>query len=329
MKKILLMALMAATMVGCSQNEEIENAGEKSPIKLGAVVKASTKAAVTDNATFNTFTVIGYITDAEMTASSALGTAFIPATKIEKSGNEWTTTELDYYWPYQKKVQFFATSPAQTVDTPTAGYPTFDYTIKGTSALQEDLVAAKKIDQTKDAEDVAANGVVLPFTHALTQINFSVKGADAYTYKVSSITIEGVSNKGTYSFENAQWTKLAVDGEAPVYKYPLMDNASVTGVTGVPVGAVDAALMLMPQSMPDTDGAGIVTVIYQVFNKEIPISEVFTATADLKGSTAWTPATKIRYTITLDNKGSKITLGKPSVGDWATADTGVELPKKP
>lgn len=321
MKKILLVALAAAAMVSCSQNEEIENAAQKTKIKMGAVVGSTTKAVVTDNTNFDTFTVVGYVTDGAMTPTTTFGEAFIPATKIDKSGASWGTKELDYYWPYNKNVQFFATSPAQTLTVAT-GYPTFDYTVKGTSTEQEDLVAAKMIDQ--DKTKAGDNGVVLPFTHALTQVNFSVKGADAYTYKVSSITIKGLMNKGKYSFETGQWTSLDVDGEAPVYSYPLITDASVTGTEGVAIGDTDAALMLIPQEMPAT--GGVVTVEYQVFSQNTPISEVFTATADLAGTTAWKPGTKVRYTITLDNKGSKIVLGIPTVGGWTDAD--VNLPKK-
>ena len=38
MKKILLAAVAALAIVGCSQNEEIEKAGEKAEINFGAVV---------------------------------------------------------------------------------------------------------------------------------------------------------------------------------------------------------------------------------------------------------------------------------------------------
>ena len=57
MKKILLAAVAALAIVGCSQNEEIEKAGEKAEINFGTVVKAGTKAAITETDNFATFTV--------------------------------------------------------------------------------------------------------------------------------------------------------------------------------------------------------------------------------------------------------------------------------
>lgn len=53
MKKILLAAVAALAIVGCSQNEEIEKAGEKAEINFGTVVKAGTKAAITETGKFS------------------------------------------------------------------------------------------------------------------------------------------------------------------------------------------------------------------------------------------------------------------------------------
>lgn len=63
MKKILLAAVAALAIVGCSQNEEIEKAGEKAEINVGTVVKTGTKAVVTDNGNFNAFTVKAYVVE--------------------------------------------------------------------------------------------------------------------------------------------------------------------------------------------------------------------------------------------------------------------------
>lgn len=48
MKKILLAAVAALAIVGCSQNEEIEKAGEKAEINFGTIVSKTTRAAVTN-----------------------------------------------------------------------------------------------------------------------------------------------------------------------------------------------------------------------------------------------------------------------------------------
>lgn len=319
MKKILFLAMAAAALVSCSQNEEFENAAQKAEIKFAGVVKASTKATVVDNTNFEKFTVNGYATSGEMTNSTQLSTGFIDNYDVTKSGDTWGTTTTNFYWPFNQKVQFFATSPKQALDiTTAAGYPTFSYTIAATSAEQKDLLVAKALNQTKETSGVADNGVVLTFNHALTQVNFSVKGEDENTYKVSSITISGVGNTGTYKFEDNSWE--SVSGSNITYSYPLIADLAVTGTTAIPAGADGAALMLMPQAMPTTADVAKVTVTYQVFkaNTQIPLSDEITADADLKSSTDWAPGNQFRYTLTLANEGDKIILGKPTVAGWDT-----------
>lgn len=317
MKKILFLAMAAAALVSCSQNEEFENAGQKAEIKFAGVVKASTKATVIDNTNFNSFTVNGYVTAGDMAKDTQLSTGFIDNHDVTKSGNAWGKTTTDFYWPFNQKVQFFATSPKQTLDiTTTAGYPTFSYTIAATSDKQEDLLVAKALNQTKETPGVADNGVVLTFNHALTQVNFSVKGEDENTYKVTSITISGVGNTGTYKFEDNTWK--SVSGSNITYSYPLKEGLAVTGTTAIPAGADGAALMLMPQSMPTGIGTAKITVAYQVFKGDVPLSDVITADADLQSTTNWAPGKQLRYTLTLTNRGDKIILGVPKVEEWTT-----------
>lgn len=94
-------------------------------------------------------------------------------------------------------LQFFAYgnpgTGALTYNQPAAGaiYPSITYTVADV-VTQTDLVAAKAMDATKASN---ASGVSLKFGHILTQINFTVKAADALTYKLKTLTISGVHNK--------------------------------------------------------------------------------------------------------------------------------------
>ena len=90
-----------------------------------------------------------------------------------------------------------------TYNQPAAGaiYPSITYTVADVAA-QTDLVAAKVTDATKASN---ASGVSLKFGHILTQINFTVKAADALTYKLKTLAISGVHNKGTYGFDDSTW----------------------------------------------------------------------------------------------------------------------------
>lgn len=196
MRKILLVALAAAAMVSCSENEEFENGSTANRIQFGTVVKTGTKALVATTENFSAFTVSAYKTTDVMGPTVQLSTGFMDDVEVTKPSAEWQYAG-NYYWPISGKLQFFATSPAQTLDiTTAAGYPNFDYTVKAV-ADQEDLVAANVIDQVK-----SESAISLPFQHLLTQVNFTIKGEVAdFIYTVSKLVIKGARDKATFTFD--------------------------------------------------------------------------------------------------------------------------------
>lgn len=321
MKKILFVALAAATMMSCTENEVIENAGNKKVVKFGTAVSSTTRAAITDITALQAsgFTVYAYNTGADAAGTGVLNKVFMDNLAVSYSAPNWAFTGT-YYWPLDQKIQFFAyaTDAAATYKAETTDkYPTITYTIAETSAAQKDFVVAKATDQTQATSE---NGVKLTFDHALTQVNFSVKGDDAdLTYKVTSIEIAGVANVGTYSYATDTWTAT---GTAGTYSYPIDANASVTGTTAVALEQKDGALMLMPQTLP---ADAKINIVYQVFNADdVAVSKVITTSVPLKDTIAWGEGKKIRYTLTLANNAAKVSFGA-EVGDWsATDDSNVE-----
>lgn len=321
MKKILFVALAAATMMSCTENEVIENAGNKKVVKFGTAVSSTTRAAITDITALQAsgFTVYAYNTGADAAGTGKLNKVFMDGLGVSYSAPNWSFTGT-YYWPLDQKIQFFAyaTDNAATYNVAAdATYPTIDYTIAETSAAQKDFVVAKATDQTQATSE---NGVKLTFDHALTQVNFSVKGDDAdLTYKVTSIEIAGVANVGTYSYATDTWTAT---GTAGTYSYPIDANASVTGTTAVALEQKDGALMLMPQTLP---ADAKINIVYQVFNADdVAVSKVITTSVPLKDTIAWGEGKKIRYTLTLANNAAKVSFGA-EVGKWnATDDSNVE-----
>lgn len=325
MKKILLAAVAALAIVGCTQNEEIENVGNKAEINFGTIVSKTTRAAVTDLDVLKQagvgFTVYAYNTGSkkmvEATTASDL-VSFMSNVKVTYDA-QWKLVGGPYYWPFNANVQFFAyanpSTDALVYNAPVDSqvYPTITYTVAGVGD-QTDFVVAKATDETKTDASVQ-----LAFTHALTQVNFSVKGADEYTYKVTSITLKGVANKGTYNFGavNNEWGD--VSGTAN-YLYSLKSVPSVTGTEAISIGATDAALMLMPQAMPTDAGKVAIEIVYQVYDGETAITDVVTSSIDLKGTTGWAAGKKIRYTLELANKGATVSFDA-SVGPWDEPET--------
>lgn len=319
MKKFLFLAMAAAAMVSCSQNEEIENAAQKAEIKLGTVVSNTTRAAVTDNESLKGegFTVYAYktgTTTSDKLTAGDLGEAYMNGAKATFAEN-WSLSDGPYYWPMSGNIQFFAystyaTNAAKYELKADAIYPTLTYAIAATADAQKDLVVAKVVDKTYQT-----TALQLDFTHALTQINFTVTGGDKdLSYELSSIEIEGVYGSGTYSFGDGNWT---VTGDADAtYSYPISADNSAVSITGnaskvLDEGNANAALMLMPQKMTES---ALIKVTYKVLQNNTVINEP-TSSISLNGKTAWGTGSKLRYTLELSEVGASIAL-VPEVGNW-------------
>lgn len=321
MKKILFVALAAATMMSCTENEVIENAGNKAAIEFGTVVKNGTKALVTTTANFKTFTVNGYKTTDVMGPTVQLAKGFIDDLTLN-STDGWKYTDT-YYWPLTGNVQFFATSPKQALNITAAGYPTFDYTIKA-EANQEDLVAANVIDKAKS--EIA---VVLPFQHLLTQVNFSIKGADKdFTYTVSELVLKGVKDKSTFKFDGTSTVGVWSEPTASVAGLTYTHSASVVvaPTTASPdlttpfETSGNALFMLMPQTL---SGATLeITYTAAPTGKLDQLTFKGTKKVNLTGT--WGMGKNIRYTLELSNDASPIAFGTPTVGDWSDEEAGTK-----
>mgnify|MGYP000821595017 CR=1 FL=1 len=319
MKKILLVALAAAAMVGCSQNEEIENAGQKAEIKFNTVVKAGTKAAVTD---INALEGTGFIVSAYNTGTTETGAvlpeAFIVGKEVSHSTGSWAIAGGTYYWPLNDFVQFFAYAKdgnaKNYVVASGKSYPTVDYTVAAVES-QQDFVVAKLTGQKKSATAIA-----LPFTHALTQVNFSVKaGNSALKYVVNKITISGLYNAGTYSFEDGTWANTGTTDASYDYTIGTGEAVTVTGTDAKNLAQTDGALMLMPQTM---SGDAKITISYDVFDGNTQVDAVKNSEVSLTGKTSWEAGKNIRYTLDLTSEGASINLD-PSVGPWADETSGI------
>lgn len=113
MKKILLAAVAALAIVGCSQNEEIENIGQKAKVNFGTIVSKTTRAVITDNAALQGtgFTVYAYNTGTETVgeqgSTGVLSSVFMPGVDVKYSSDVWGVTGgTDYYWPLDDNIQF-------------------------------------------------------------------------------------------------------------------------------------------------------------------------------------------------------------------------------
>lgn len=312
MKKILFLAMAAVAMVGCTQNEEIENAGQQAEIKFGTVVKAGTKAAVVSDLTSSGGFMVSAYNTGTTKSGAVLSTAFID-NKLVSHTDIWSIDGGPYYWPLNDYVQFFAYAKDDNATNYAvaagATAPTVDYVVATTAANQKDFVVAKLLEQQKTTV-----AVTLPFTHALTQVNFSVKAKNAaLKYVITNVGISGLYNKGTYAFADGTWTNTGTADAS--YTYPISATEADVTVTGADVkklDTTDGALMLMPQTMSaDTK----IIISYNVYDGDTQIDMIENSEVSLAGKTNWVAGTNIRYTLELASEGAAITLN-PDVTSW-------------
>lgn len=321
MKKILLAAVAALAIVGCSQNEEIEKAGEKAEINFTTIVSKTTRVTpmVTDN--FSTFMVNAYNTaTVDMGTGVDLSTKFMTDVTATKSGEAWGINKGPFYWPMTDKIQFFAYSPIGKVTsyTATTGYPTFSYTIQAVDD-QEDLLVAKLENATKTT---AGDAVELKFAHILTQINFSAKLEAGVTYTVTKIEISGVNNTGTFTYgagtETGAWSDASGDASY-VYGGNYVATADKDNVVDFSTGA--NALMLLPQPLA-TDAKIAIT-----YSAVAGGTTTFTGTKEVSlKDQEWVMGKNLRYTLELPSDATSVTF-MPTVNEWGAEESGT--PNKP
>ena len=297
MKKILLAAVAALAIVGCSQNEEIEKAGEKAEINVGTVVKTGTKAVVTDNGNFNAFTVKAYVVEEANIATSGLGTVYMDA-DYTGGQNKWTTSSGTFYWPLDnttqklKEMHFFAyptTNPEMSYSDTNKGNPTLSFTVGSTADEQKDLVVAyaKVVDNIP-----SGNTLALTFKHILTRINFSYKPEKGgYTYTITEIKINNVSGgTATYTY-NAATPWSAGNNSNVTYEYPLIDTpVKETDGDFYSLGKADGALVLLPQDVANKT----ITITYTTADSNYTYFSG-TKTVTLPAGAKWEAGKNIRY----------------------------------
>lgn len=296
MKKILLVALAAAAMVSCSQNEEFENATQKKEMKFNTAVMTTTRAGVITSTNFEKFKLYAY--------TGSTPTELINGTEFTKTGQIWGAGSTKFYWPGTQTVSFYGYSAETMADVTYAansGAPTFNYTVKTDASAQEDLLVAKK-----ESTATADGSISIPFTHALAKMSFKVKGeGENISYSVKSIKINAHA-AGTYAYA----TGWAAPTDTKVDFTVSSTETSVTG--GVTAKSIGGTFMMIPQA----DATLTVEYEYIVSGVTVPVdAKTYTLT--------WAAASNTSYVITLDG-AKEMTISGQLASDWDTPPTDTD-----
>lgn len=210
MKRIFFFALASLALASCSQDEEfVAEKGSKSNADNGAL-------------TFSTYTAGGTratdVTSTEVKANGFQVAAWYDGALYFKAGEKaqvaadgiYDTESDTYYWPSFSAGNIGFRAFNLGVDaawTASKEYESVDFTVAETAADQKDLVIAYA-----EATAKPTNGVQpLNFTHALSKVNFSFKGATADNkYTINKVEVIAAGGAATMSY--AQTTELAAGG---------------------------------------------------------------------------------------------------------------------
>lgn len=338
MKKLFLLVAFAALGLASCTDEQIEDQTQKDGIQFKTMVGMNSifKSTELNNTAFTEFWVSAYRTASDLDYDSTR--TLIPyidnlrVVKINQVTNEWNYTG-NYYWPLSQKLNFFAHNAGASSVMPTTqftNFPSFVFTQDFTSATtQKDVVIARALNQTQMATPVA-----LTFNHVLTQINFSLKGADdGPEYVIKKIEVLGIRETGTFRFRDTLYYMWNTAG-SPVKAYTYFDAGANpgrsistslvsfgngSGVASAPLVG-NEALMIIPQ-----DGENLtIRVTYDVVNQGVTLAADAVATTLLTGERL-NVGKKVRYNLTIPTPSgvatNRITF-TGTVSDWNTEVIG-------
>lgn len=238
MKKILIIAGMAATMVSCT-SEEPTRVSDSYAIGFSTYVGKATRAGDVSTESLASFTVYGGTDKTEFN-----GTA------VTKANGAWTYSPLQY-WTEGAKYNFAAVAPA----VEGASYSASKLTIANYSPADDDLIVAATNEITGAAAG-SNNLVTLNFKHALSKVLLTFANGDLS--KLSNVKLSSVSNKANLEVAYSEGTAATWGASAGTGDYTYtIDATSGQGVK-----------YLLPQTIGD---AVKVSYTYNEVAKEVVV----------------------------------------------------------
>lgn len=307
-KHIFYIAAACVALASCVKNEVRVN----SPDKEITFQTVSTKAGAAFDKTHKFYSYAYFLEkgkkwdkdDLDTYAKLYINNALI-SHQNAPSGNYWAATDT-YYWPKQGSLTFFAwtddTDDPKVVGTGagvscahSTGIKITGYSVR--ENRNKDILVAEIAKDKVANESAIGNwekGVPTVFRHALAKVEFKVNKKKNYSnvkFKVKSITLNGVSTKGTFTqgspSESWGWSTETPDA------LPLPVFTSTTGMevtktadstpepefNALEPGTGDYSIVL-PQNF-DNDTPTL-TIVYDITTTSTSFTETVTETKALK-----------------------------------------------
>ena len=348
-KNLFLISVVALALGACSNDSTVEQAGQTvnqpKEIAFSPLTQNMTRGAnaILDNVfpTDNTMEVACY-------QSAPTGRSYFTKSTfsfVDDDNDVWHASPAKY-WPLSAAtLNFFAVSGygvknADIIIANNLATSTVKYTaVNGyTKSTQSDIMYAfNRGAVTQSTNDLSFNGgttvsaskVNMVFKHALSQIDFQVKAADAATagaITINSITLTGASYTGTLTLTNsAAVTATTGDVETTVtWAADAADNRTVPNVPSAiiysagdatdyrPAAPSNACLMIIPNA---TSAFTSFTINYAFNGQNYDYTYTPASTAATAG---------YKYTFQINFRLHEITIN-PSVTPWTDSNTGFNV----
>lgn len=295
---------------------------------------AQTRGSMKDNiGAYGSFGVTAIYKNGENNVSLFQEENGDPKIAVATSTNEDKVWEIkDSRWPVGSEVSFHAFAPYSAGSTSPLS---FKPDVEG-EKTQIKYIALTGVDEIKAQPDLilatakgsqSDNALDLNFNHALTAVTFAIDKdlADVLGAgkKLTSITLSGIPNEGTYDLAvmkgegtaAPEW-QLAQDGgsyKTETYTFDLKDQDIVTG-KDFALTSDNNTLMMIPQTLPETAKLNFQFELDGVLQSLI---------IDMKGQ-VWQPGKSVIYKL---SASAINTLSNPEVV-YPTTWTAVGYPKQ-
>ena len=303
MKKIFFAVVAVVAMASCSNEEVIEVNREQ--IAFGEVfVDNATRADYSTGKTVNAFKVYGTVS----------GTQIFNGANVTRgsktNGEAWGCDGAAQYWLPSSIYNFAAI--VDGVATATTALPaTIPFTVADGAGNLDLLYATATVttDPNATPTGVNNNGVVaFDFSHLLSKLQFKIKNETNQKYQVTSISVTGVAQDGTYNVGAGTWAQNGATTTTLTF-----GTATVAG--GATVAASEARQLLpVAQTLA-------VTINYDVYDASDNVVGSLTKT----GTITETFVKNTVYTVTATISGKAINFTfSGNVGGW-TEDNNLTI----
>lgn len=314
MKKILCAVLALAAMTSCSKEYTISE--NKQAIAFGeAFVDNGTRADYSQlNKPVEAFKVYGTLTGSSTTGGNTVqifnganvtkpADYYNSSTGVYNNSKAWICNETQYWVPgasYQ-----FAAIVDGVADTTTTLPATIPFTVED-GANNKDLLYATATASVGDdgtVTDLTNNLVAFTFDHLLSKLQFTITNQmqGNYNIQVTSITVTGVAEEGTYIVAGGTWDDVTGTTQLTF------------GTTGVIASANNAVASETRQILPVNQTLAV-TIAYDIYYGSTKIS----ATTKSGTIPAQVYAKETVYNITAAISANQIQFTVNSVDGWNT-----------